>query len=243
MEHFWDTWETIPKGMGFSHFDSFHLSWLGLFAMILVGNCLLYRKLGQNGRKRWRKIVALLLAADELFMLIPMLITGRFHVSYLPFHLCSINIWLIVIHAWKPGKLLDNFLYTVGIPGALAALLFPSWTRYPIANYMLWHSFTVHILLIVYPVVLTVAGEIRPEPKMIPKTLGLLLAFGAAAMAVNRIFDTNFMFLRYASKSNPLYWFETTMGNHLWGFLVLGAAVIFVMYVPLVFIRRRKEKR
>lgn len=241
MENFWHTSDTIPAGFGFSHFDGFHLSWLGVFLAVLIGNVILYRKLGEKGRERWRRIVAALLVADELYMLIPMLITGRFSVDYLPFQLCSINIWVSAVHAWKPGKLLGNFLYTVGIPGALAALLFPTWTKLPLANYMLWHSFTVHILLILYPAVLTAAGDIRPEVKQIPGTLGLLAVFAAAAWLMNHFFDTNFMFLRYASKGNPLYIFKEVFGNHLWGFPILGTAVIAVMFAPVLLIRKLKR--
>ena len=143
MENFWHTSDTIPAGFGFSHFDGFHLSWLGVFLAVLIGNVILYRKLGEKGRERWRRIVAALLVADELYMLIPMLITGRFSVDYLPFQLCSINIWVSAVHAWKPGKLLGNFLYTVGIPGALAALLFPHETHqhsFPADRHEKWYE-------------------------------------------------------------------------------------------------------
>ena len=34
----------------------------------------------------------------------------------------------------------------------------------------------------------------------------------------------------YASKGNPLKAFEDLLGNHLYGFPIIFAAVIFVMY-------------
>ena len=33
MQHFWDTVDTIPAGMGFSYFHPFHLCWLGGIAL------------------------------------------------------------------------------------------------------------------------------------------------------------------------------------------------------------------
>ena len=36
MEHFWDTEETIPAGLGFSHFGGVHLAWLGAAAVLAV---------------------------------------------------------------------------------------------------------------------------------------------------------------------------------------------------------------
>lgn len=241
MEFFWFTSDTIPKGLGFSHFDNLHLSWLAAGLIVIVACCLLYRRLNEKKRGMFRKTVAFLLIADELFKLIPMLIMGDFDVKYLPFQLCSINLFIISWHAWKPNKLLDNFLYTVCIPGALAALLFPTWTKLPAINYMSIHSFTVHILLVLYPVVLTAAGEIRPRLREVPKSLVLLACLAGVALALNILWDCNFMFLMSASKGNPLYWFQQNWGSHLLGFPVLIMAIIIALYTPIEVYHKLKK--
>ena len=135
MEYFWCTSDTIPKGLGFSHYGSLHLTWLAVCVIAVCSCCVIYRRMDARKRGIFRKTTACLLIADELFKLIPMIAQGIFRVSYLPFHLCSINLFVIAWHAWKPNKLLDNFLYTICIPGALAALVFPSWTKLPAWNY------------------------------------------------------------------------------------------------------------
>lgn len=243
MQYFLETTETIEEGVGFSHYDSLHLIWLAIFVTVTVINCIFYRKLSLAGKKRWKKTVALLLIADELFKVIMLVIGGRYLPTYLPLHLCSINIFIISIHAWRPSKLLSGFLYTVGIPGTLAALLFPSWTELPLLNFMHLHSFTVHILLALYPIVLGTAGELKPEVKRLPQYLLLLVGMAIPIYGINLLLDTNFMFLMSASKGNPLYLFEQIWGNHLYGFPVLIVAVLIVMYVPLVIFRRIKSKR
>ena len=242
MQYFWYTSEVIPEGMGFAQFSLFHLCWLAAGALLILLAWLMYRKMEDRSRTVWRRVIASLLLADELFKLIPMLITGRFQPSYLPFHLCSVNLILIAWHAWKPNKLLDNFLYTICIPGALAALLFPSWTSLPTVNYMVIHSFTVHILLVMYPVVLTAAGEIRPNIKLLPKLLLMLGVLACVALVVNLIFGTNFMFLTEAEPGNPLYLFEQMWGSHLLGFPVLITAVLAVMYAPWLIYGAAKKK-
>lgn len=242
MQYFLETSGTIVKGVGFAHYDALHLGWLAAFAVIILLNCLLYRKLGEKGRGVWKKTVAILLILDELFKHAMLLIGGNFEVSYLPLHLCSINIFLIAFHAWKPSKLLNNFLYMVCIPGTAAALLFPTWTNLPLLNFMHIHSFTVHILLMLYPLVLAVSGELKPSAKMIPKCLGLLAAMAAVIYGVNLLLDTNFMFLMSADKGNPLYWFGQNWGSHLLGFPVIIAGVLIVMYLPLELSRKLKCK-
>ena len=195
MEHFWKTVEVIPEGIGFAHYSALHLCWLAAFAVLLVLNCILYRRLDGKGRKLWRILVAVLLVLDEVYKQIPLFVNGLFTLEYLPLHLCSINIFVIAFHAIKPTKTVGNYLYTVCIPGAMAALLFPTWNALPGANYMLIHSFTVHILLALYPIVLTVAGEIKPELKELPKALLLLTGLAALALICNLLMNANFMFI------------------------------------------------
>ena len=241
MEHFWYTSDNIPKGLGFSHFDSFHLAWLLAGAAVIFLCCLLYRNRNEKRRSVWRKAVALLLIADELLLVLPMIAMGVFRAAYLPFELCSINLFLIAWHAWKPNRTLGAYLYTVCIPGALAAMLFPSWTKLPALNFVQIHSFTLHILLIMYPVLLLAAGELKPRLRDVPKCMGLLAALACIALILNLLWDTNFMFLMRVSKGNPLYIFEQAWGNHLYGFPVLIAAIIAIMYAPIEIYHRLKK--
>lgn len=232
MTYFMDTVETIEDGVGFPQFGALHLVWLAILAAVIIVNVLWYRRADDAGRSLWNKTVAILLILDELFKMVMLFIGGNYLPQYLPLHLCSVNIFLIAWHAWKPNEMLSNFLYTVCIPGAMAAILFPSWTDLPLLNFMHLHSFTVHILLVLYPLVLAVCGVLKPSVKGIPKCMLLLVALAVIALVVNLIFDTNFMFLMEAEKGNPLALFETWFGNHLIGFPILIAAVLAVMYVP-----------
>ena len=242
MSHFLDTTETIDAGLGFSLFDSLHLMWLGVCVIAATTCCFAYHRLKPTARTCFRKVVAWLLVADELFKIAILFIGGNYAVSYLPLHLCSINIFAIVVHAYRPSKTLDNFLYTVCIPGALAALLFPTWTSLPVTAGMHLHSFTVHILLMLYPIVLAINGDIKPDLKSLPKSLGLLVALAIPIYIINLLLQTNFMFLMSADPGNPLYLFEQIWGNHLLGFPVIIAGVLLVMYGPLELIRQLKKK-
>ena len=243
MEHFLDTVETIEDGLGFPQFGWLHLAWLAACILVTVANCIWYHRLGETGRGRWEKTVALLLIADEAFKVVCLLIGKRFLPDYLPLHLCSINIFLILIHAWKKSQVLNNLLYVVCIPGAMAALLFPSWTELPPANFMHLHSFTVHILLAMYPLVLAVNGVLKPKLKAVPGCMLMLLGMAIPVCFLNRLLDTNFMFLMFAEEGNPLYIFQQMWGNHLLGYPILIAGVVLIMYTPLLLIRKYRTRQ
>ena len=243
MEHFLETTETIIEGVGFTHYDFLHILWLILFAAVTIANIIYYRKATSEKRSQWRKIIAALLIADELFKMAGLFIGGNYQFSYLPLHLCSINIFVIAYHSFKPNRLLDSILYTVCIPGALAALLFPSWTSLPLGNFMHIHSFTVHILLALYPIVLTCGGDIRPKVQDIPKCVGILMAAALPIYLINLLLGTNFMFLMEADANNPLFIFKQLFGSHIWGFPIIIAGILIVMFTPWYLYDKRLEKR
>lgn len=227
-----ETEETIAPGLGFSPFGPVHLAWLAAFLLFAVAGSLFYRKLNPENRRKMRLALAVAVVADELLKMAVLFIGGNYMARYLPLHLCSVNIFLIAWHALRPNKTLDNFLYTVCLPGSLFPLFTPTWTALPPTNLMHIHSFTVHILLASYPIILLVGRDIRPNPRYLPKCLGLLGGLALIAYGANLIFDTNFMFLMEAPTGTPLMWFEEVCGNHLVGFPVIIAALLLVMYFP-----------
>ena len=243
MNYLLDTTQTIPPGVGFPLYGTTHLLWLAFALVFILGVSLAYHHCSKRGRANLRLLMGMLLVADEIFKYIFLIAGDRWLADYLPLHLCSVNIFLIAFHAVRPSKLLDNFFYTVCIPGAMAALLFPSWASLPFPNLMHIHSFTVHTLLVAYPVMLWLNGDIRPSPRYIPHCVGLLLLVTIPGLVVNLIWDSNFMFLNYAEPGNPLYWFEVQFGNHLIGLPVLMGAVAVVMHLPLWLWHRHKYRQ
>ncbi len=242
MEFFWEITSTIKKGMGFEHFDSCHIIWLCSFVVFSALCAVLYLRASERIRKVIRIAFAVLLIADEIFKIIGLAAFGNYSASYLPLHLCSVNIIVISLYVIRPSEILGNFLYTVCLPAAVAALLFPTWTNLPFLNFMHIHSFTVHIMLAAFPIILTVSGEIKPKLKYLPCCVLILGALAVVALVFNIIFDTNFMFLMYAEKGNPLLWFEKQFGSHLIGYPVIISAVFAVMQIPPELIRRHKSK-
>ena len=244
MKYFFDTTETIPLDLGFGAYSAVHIIWLTVLVAVCIGCSILYAKSGDHKRAFLRKLVAIALLVDEILLKqLPLIIGGRWLPDYLPLHLCSINIFLVVWHAWKGGDAIGGFLYTVCIPGALAAMLFPTWACLPAVNLMVIHSFTVHILLILYPVMLISGKDIRPNWRHTPKYMIILACMAVLAFVVNLLLDTNFFFLMQADPGNPLYFFETAWGSHLLGFPVIIVGVLLVMQGPFALLELKKKTK
>lgn len=243
VQYFLDTVETIPEGVGWSLFSGYHFLWLGILVVFAAVMSIQYKKRDAEKRAKWRKAVAIAILLDEVWKMFWLAVGGNYTVDYLPLHLCSINILLIAVHAWRPSRVLDNFLYAVCVPAACAAMLFPTWDTLPALNFMQLHSFTVHILLAVYPIMVTVGGDIRPDWRQLPKSLLLAAALAVPVYGANLLLGTNFMFLMRADEGNPLLLFEKLWGNHLLGLPVLAAGAFTVMYGILYVCRKVRARK
>lgn len=236
--------DNIPEGVGFSTFGVTHLLWLLATVASITAAAIIYRRLCDKKRNAMRTVVGIAVVLCEIIKDIVVASIGEFGVGYLPFHLCGINILLIGFDLIKQTKTVRNFLYYIGIPSAMLALLFPNWTVLPCMNFFHIHSFVVHILLVMYPMLLITSGEVKPTIRTMPKCILLLIGLAMPAYVLNLLFDTNFMFLMSPETGNPLGLFEKYLGSHLWGFPILLPIVMFVMYLPLFIVSKftKKEK-
>jgi hypothetical integral membrane protein (TIGR02206 family) len=240
---FFKTQDSIPQGLGFKAFDLTHLLWLFAIAVACVLACIFYKKISQNGQDKMLKSLGIAIVAQEMLKNIIVAAIGEFEVGYLPFHLCGINILLIAFDIFKPTKTVRAFLYFFCIPGAALALLFPNWTEVPFLNFFHLHSFIVHALLVMYPLLLITSGQLELKFSDMPKSIGLLIIMAIPIYFLNMLWDTNFMFLMQPDKGNPLEMFEKLFGNHLWGFPILLPLVVGLMYLPVFIVNKVKNSK
>lgn len=233
----------MPEGVGFSAFDKTHLLWLLAGAVLIFLASILYRSLKPEKQEKMLRILGIYIFCQEMLKNIVVALVGEFEVGYLPFHLCGINILLILFDIIKPTATVRSFLYYFCIPGAALALLFPNWTETPFLNFFHFHSFLIHISLVMYPVLLVSAGQVKINLKAALKSLALLILLAIPIYFLNILWETNFMFLREPDSGNPLELFEKLLGNHLWGFPILLPVVLGIMQLPIVIISKITKKR
>ena len=238
---FFVTNDNLPEGVGFQTFDLTHILWLLAGTVFCAAACICYRSLPENKRKIMLTALGAYIFLQELAKDLVLVVLGEFGWGYLPFHLCGINILLIAFDIIKPTKTVRSFLYYFAIPGAALALLFPNWTETPVWNFFHIHSFTIHILLVLYPLLLVTTNQVPTDLKSAFKGLGLLVAMAIPVYGLNLLWDTNFMFLMRPDTGNPLAFFEKLLGSHLWGFPILLPIVILVMYLPFFVLKKQKQ--
>ena len=248
MQYFWDTDGTIPFGVGFAPYGTGHLLWLLLWVGLCGFFAVRYKKWSERTQRNCRMAAALLLLLDELFKYAITVPFGKFQPDFLPLHLCSINIFVILADAFTGENFrfkheLRELLFAICLPGAFFALLFPGWAYLPIQNALCIHRFSAHILLFLYPFLLLLGG-FTPKLSRFLKVLPFCLPVVAAVYWINQKLGTNFMFLSYAGEGNPLTLFERLWGTpgYLWGLPILCVATWALLYGGAwLFARLRKR--
>ena len=130
----------------------------------------------------------------------------------IPLHLCGLSALAAVAVAFGARGMLLDFLWYIGLPGALLALIFPApaisrWQLLLNLSYGLTHA-----LIVLIPLAAMLRGG-RPRRDGAPMTLIALQLAALAAFAVNRVLETDFMFLCAPPAGTPL---ETV---YAWGYL------------------------
>ena len=240
---FFLTSDYVPEGVGFQAFGLTHLLWLLGGLILWVSGCIFFRKLSDKGRKLTLRILGAYIFCQEMVKNLVLVALGEFGWGYLPFHLCGINILLIAFDVFKQVKTVRSFLYYFAIPGAMLALLFPNWTNMPVWNFFHIHSFTIHIMLVLYPLLLVTTGQAETDLKSALKGVALLVAMAIPVYGLNLLWGTNFMFLMQPDSGNPLEMFEKLLGSHLWGFPILLPVVVLVMYLPARLFKKKTPEK
>ena len=240
---FFVTSEKIPDGVGFDAYGLTHILWLSAGLLLWVCACIFYKRLDTRKQKSMLTVLGAYIFAQEMVKNLVLVILDEFSWGYLPFHLCGINILLILFDIIKQTKVVRSFLYYFAIPGAALALLFPNWTAMPVWNFFHLHSFTIHILLVLYPLLLVTTDQVSTDLKSALRGTALLVAMAIPVYGLNLLWGTNFMFLMKPDSGNPLEMFEKLLGSHLWGFPILLPIVILVMYLPARIIKNRNKVR
>ncbi len=243
MKYFFYTQETIPEGLGWEHYSLSHLLWLAASVTSMYLICRHYTGLSADRRSDYKKKFAWGVVFVEVLKTVVLMSVGRYTVGYLPLHLCSINVFVILYHAYHPNEIVGQSMYALCLPGAVVALIFPMWNPLPNFSYMNIHSFVTHTQLAAYALMLLVSGEVVPSMKLLPKCAALIFSVTPFIYIFNKLFGTNFMFINEPQVNSPLEILGNLMGNpgYLVGFAALVAVVWVVMFLPWEIMARKKN--
>ncbi len=227
----------LPPGVGYELFSPSHIFAITVCIILIIFIttwCIRYDK---TGKHPIRKVIAIIPVVLMIIRLIYAVICGVPIKYEVPLHLCSMTGILCFIYELclknTPyiRSVLGQSLYSLCLPGALMAIIFPDGTVYPIIHYITFESYLFHLLIIAYICIRVADKGIIPKVREAYKSIIFLIVIVPPVFLFNLIFKTNFMYVIGPSSGSPLYGFYTAGGTtgYRIGFAFVVIAVIYFM--------------
>ncbi|MGN0436890.1 MAG: TIGR02206 family membrane protein [Lachnospiraceae bacterium] len=244
MRNFFSFQTDYPAGSGFSLFGFQHILWLVMIIIVCAVSTRWYLNLEDIKQKRASVILGSFLPIMGMYRDVVLIITGHFNKEFLPFHLCSMALWIGALYVLTNNSFIGITYLLLCVPGAISALLFPDWSMYPFLNYMHIHAFLSHGCIVCLGSWLFFSGRIHPTWKdlWIPVLFGLIGVI--VIYPINRMLGTNYWFINSPSFGSPLMMISHLFGDgwYLFGFLLFSFFMIIIWLEILSLVYHLKEK-
>lgn len=176
-------------------------------------------------------------------------IRGSHLLSMLPLQLCNIGVFLIPITVLTRKPLLQDFIFYLSVPGALAALLTPNADYSDIPYSMMTFSFYVsHFIIAVVPLLLAGWRLYKPEPgvrKALRLSVTVLILAGGLylfSQFLNRTMDVGanyfFTIIEYSASNNPIFALFARLIPYDFIYLLPALPILYI-YIGLVYLAAR----
>jgi len=157
---------------------------------------------------------------------------GIGHVNnWVPLYYCSLLLYAGGFSSFGKGKLKrvgDVFLATGGIAGGIIFILFPytSLPTYPMFHLVSIHSFVYHGIMLYLGLLVNITNYIEVEKKDIIYYFNLVFVICIIAYIINKIFDSNLMFISQNFPGMPLEVLYNWAGKYYTLVTILAQAIL-----------------
>ena len=163
--------------------------------------------------------------------------------NYVPLYYCSLLLYAGLLSSFAKGKLKrvgDVFLATGGIIGGIVFIIMPttSLPTYPMLHFLSLHSFLYHGIMVYIGILINATHYISLELKDIIYFAELVGGICVVSLVVNRIFDSNLMFISKDFPGTPL-----TILYHLAGKFFTPIMIIAQMTLPFLVVYSVEKKK
>ena len=188
------------QGEPFNLFGTTHLIALGVILLIILMIFFSRKKISERKKEDMRDTMAAILVLNEIGWHLWNYFFNEWTIqTMLPLHVCSILVWLGALMLVKKSFYIYEFMYFLGIAGALQALLTPDIGIYGFPHYRFFQSFISHGFIVIAALYMTFVEEMRPNWKSIVRVFLISNVYMVAVYFVNNAIGSNYLFVTTAT--------------------------------------------
>lgn len=220
-------------GEPFILFGSAHLVALAIVLVINLSILLIRRNSNARSRTIIRYSLAAILIVNELAWHAWNWYTGQWIIqTMLPLHLCSVLVWFSALMLLTRSYAIYEFMYFLGIGGAIQALITPDAGIYGYPHFRFFQVIISHGAIVTSAIYMTVVEGYRPYWRSLLKVMVWGNIYMVAIFVVNWMLGSNYLFIAHKPETPSLI---DLLGPWPWYILVLeGIALIvcLLLYLP-----------
>lgn len=220
---------------GVQEFSLLHFSWMAFTILLMIIGLFFYRRMTQEKRNVVMKLSASLLLILYIFRIVWALLIGKFSAdSMLPFHLCALMVIVDFIAVFWDIKLLKEFGYATGLPGAFMAYLTPDINGFPLFSIQYQVYIFDHFFLMFIPLLWIFGDRYKPDKSYAIKITGIMACLAIIDGFINTLFHSNYMFVSKAPINTPFVAIQNHFGYLSYLVFLVGGTIIAIqlMYMP-----------
>ena len=220
-------------GEPFHLFGLPHLVTLVFVVLGVVGLIVFRHRFSERARRNWRYGMAALLIANEIAGHLWYWAVGVWSIDFaLPFHMCSLFVWLTAIMLLTRSYRIYEFAYFLGIGGALQALITPNVGLFGFPHFRFFQAFIMHAPIVLGAVFMTTVEGYRPTGRSllhvaVGTNLYMLVVFG-----INMLLGSNYMFIARKPATASLIDVLAPWPWYILELEAIGAFICLLLYLP-----------
>jgi len=191
------------------------------------------KRMDEPARKKVRIILAVIMWLDEAAWHIWNIAYGTWNIQeHLPLHACSILIWLAGFMLIFKNYRIYEFVYFMGIGGALQALFTPDIGIYGFPHFRFFQTFISHGLLVTSAIFMTTVEGLRPTWRSFLRVLVISNLYMGVVFVINQLIGSNYLFVAHKPVGPTLLDSLPAWPWYLLYMEAIGLVMFLLLYLP-----------
>jgi len=221
-------------GKAFELFGTTHL--VALACLVLLNLFLVrFKNADEKTKYKIRWAMALILWGNEIGWHLWNFAVGKWTIqTMLPLQVCSILVWFGALMLVTKNYTIYEFMYLMGIGGALQALATPDLGIYGFPHYRFFQTFISHGLIVTSAVYMTVVEGFRPTWKSILRVAFWMNVYMVVVYFINVSIGSNYLMINGKPSTPSLLDLLPSWPVYILYMEALGIITFLILYLPFV---------
>jgi hypothetical integral membrane protein (TIGR02206 family) len=216
-------------------FELFGIPHVIALSVLLAFNLILLQSkhAREDQKKSIRWALALALVVNETAWHVWNGAVGRWSIqSMLPLHLCSALVWIGALMLVMRNYRMYEFMYLLGIGGAIQALATPDLGIYGFPHFRFFQTFISHGLIITSAIYMTVVEGFRPTWKSLLRVALWMNIYVVIVYFINDAIGSNYLMINAKPNTPSLLDLLPPWPIYILYMEVIGIITVFLLYLP-----------